>query len=139
MNSERLLKLAEFLENNVPDEKFDMDLVIQKCKSVEDAKTCNSVCCAIGWTPHVFPDLVEYVRDTTEEEVDSKGYPYISLRLINGSEAMLDYLTVAERLFDISSNGAEDLFNPWHDADGRPTPQMVAKEIREYVANGHIL
>lgn len=60
IHRERLEKLVNFLEE-LPEEQFYFGLVIQKWN---EARTCGTVGCALGWTPKLFPDLVGWDQST---------------------------------------------------------------------------
>lgn len=145
MNKERLLKLADFLDT-LEESKFDFSKVVSKHDN-----ECGTVCCAMGWTPHVFPEEVEWdpfrrysgVSWGVTTNTDPDGYE--------------NYISVAMKLFDISEEHAEGLFTPrgqhylrkeftseqdglnpfekqiFPDLNGESKPQYVAQLIRNYV------
>lgn len=138
MNKERLLKLADFLEE-LPETKFNFLEVIYK---YDEINNCGSVCCAVGWTPRLFPD-----------EVSWDGFQ----KLINPhTNTQEPYTDVAERLFGINISDAEGLFSPdeqynlrrdyiddetydpfkphmFPDLGDQAKPKQVAQLIRNYV------
>lgn len=92
----RFIKLADFLEE-LPEQDFYFGDVV-KCGTHE----CGTVCCAIGWTPRIFPDLVRWRKECPNGKVDGLE--------MNGVEA--DYDEVAETAFGIPRGMAENLFCP---------------------------
>jgi hypothetical protein len=134
MNKERLLKLADFLDE-LDDSKFNFSHVIEK---YDTENNCGTVCCAMGWVPVVFPDIVKWCGG---DDV----YNPNNVELINVS-GFSNYVDVAKLLFDIPREDASSLFTPKlqdkiigkyecdlpivdHDA----TPDEVANLIRKYV------
>lgn len=55
INLKNLKKLIDFLED-LEESKFNFAEVV----SSQDENNCGTVCCAIGWTPAIFPDLVSW-------------------------------------------------------------------------------
>lgn len=121
----RLLKLAAFLDK-LPRKKFNFgSIVYSKPK-------CGTVGCAIGWTPKVFPSLVEW---------DSRRSP--SAVKACGSDNF-GFAEVAMSLFGLSYKEANDLFDPcfvgyqhWTQpvdrVDADATPKQVAASIRRFI------
>ena len=62
--------LADFLDT-LPEEQFEFDAVVSEWDRTKD-KPCGSVCCAIGWAPMVFPELIKW--DQTEQSRDGLLY-----------------------------------------------------------------
>lgn len=112
----RLLELAAFLDT-LPREKFDF----RKWVSKTDSKGCGTVCCAVGWTPHVFPELASYHNDCVLVCDQSAG-------------------PGAMELFAMSSDEVLKVFfarNSRERNSGLPqsaTPARVAEHIRKFVA-----
>lgn len=133
MNSERLLKLAEFLETDprVKDH-FDMALIVSDGFDPK-ALGCGAAACAIGWTPVVFPEAWRYEDDCAV------------LRLPKGTAFDFD---AAELFYGIDRKQSVYLFSlSWYaeaewDTDTRTfqsssiPPTTVAKRIRDFVASG---
>lgn len=126
MNKYRLLKLARFLES-LEDKAFDFKNVVSKHEN-----SCGSVCCAIGWTPKVFPELIKWFKDPLDWEN--------KLRLeMNGK--VCDYLKAAVDIFGITRDESIMLFSPmyrlewWDDRvfSGSVRPYEVALSIRKFV------
>lgn len=96
-HKQRMMKLAEALEK-LPDERFCFN------KVVHHGTPCGTIACAIGWTPAVFPDLVEWTGENSNGLHQGIGL------CINGQG--MEYSQVAEHLFGISPGEAVDLFSP---------------------------
>lgn len=125
MDKVKLLKLASFLRE-LPPKEFNFGDVVTEW---DDKRECGSICCAIGWTPKVFPDEVQWWQGSSVELIDRAG-----------DADAVGYVEVAALLFDISQNDAINLFSP----RGRPrrglppcnadaTPCEVADLIELYV------
>lgn len=122
MNTQRLLQLAAFLRK-LPPERFDFG------KVVEHATPCGTIGCAMGWTPAVFPELVEW---TKEEET----WP---LTLVETGQPT-DYDALASVIFEIDEDDAFSLFTPLNQLhlglkriESDATPSQVADLIEQYV------
>jgi len=115
MQTERLLKLADFLEQ-LPDKKFNINYIVYKRR-----ETCVSVACAIGWMPAVFKELKWEGYDSIvwpdNEELNSIKY--------NKNFA------VARVFFDIDVNLCNYLFD--NGQIGYSTTKHVTKRIRKVV------
>ena len=61
---DRLLRLAKFLEK-LPRRKFDFAELVADTEK-RHGKDCGTVCCAVGWTPAVFPKLISWSRILSE-------------------------------------------------------------------------
>ncbi len=133
MNKDKLNKLADFLDN-LEDSKFYFGSVVEDWVGFEKDYVCGSVCCAIGWTPKLFPDEVKWAPGA----VDNLSYE---------GNSDLDYSDVAARLFNIAVSDADTLFSPNrtpHDPEGwiewgirvldeAATPKEVAENIRYFI------
>lgn len=126
LNVKRLEKLINFLDQLVP-KKFDFSSVVTE---VDSAEECGTVCCAMGWTPVVFPDLVKWCE---------KGY---DIELVDSKYSRLGYYYVAHRLFGVSTLTALFLFSPNTQSMIHPslsscgrsaTPKQVADMLRKFV------
>lgn len=122
MNTERLLKLASFLRK-LPPERFDFGKVVQ-----HETPRCGTIGCAIGWTPAVFPDLVEWSK------VHADGLK------LNQDPSLHYYEEIAGDLFGMDYCDAMDLFTPMNqrqlglkNLDWDATPYQVADLIEQYV------
>ena len=136
MNSERLLKLADFLENDARVEGhfnmgiFSNDTFRQRVSKARKL-TCDAAACAVGWMPVAFSGEAEC------PSVHSFGIAYKDEL---GSNAAREFL-------GIDSEAYRHLFVPSHypsakyDRDGyfdkeSIKPSVVASRIREFVASG---
>lgn len=123
---DKLQKLADFLDQLRHDE-FNFGEVVAKF----DIDGCGTVCCAIGWTPILFPDEVEW--DECANSVSMIG--------VRGGDG---YVMAAEKLFNMPRQDARGLFSPneqhlihgWGDfpnCHDKSTPEEVAAAIRHYI------
>lgn len=118
MNKERLLKLAAFLRE-LPLEKFDINQVVTSWDFEND---CGFVCCAIGWTPQIFPELVAWTGGV--------GWSSFPLKCCITNEER-SYVNIASSLFDIDSEQVTDLFEGSnYDSND---PNMVADRIESFI------
>ena len=105
----RLNKLADFLETEVPRKHFDM-----RTWRTGDyrARECGSAACAMGWAVELFPRNLGW---------DSFGDP---LDKATGRDGM----GAAEAFFGLSPGEADSLFISRR---GHRTPKQVAKNLRK--------
>lgn len=133
MNADRLNKLADFLDT-LNEQQFNFEIVAKRvCKS--DTITCGTVGCAIGFTPHVFPELVKYE--------DREGLPdnEVTVEMIDSPRAGHNYSQIGQLLFNIPYIDSMRLFAPdcpnhWNKDDclgPMATSQQVAQSIRNYI------
>lgn len=122
MNTQRLLQLASFLRK-LPPERFDFSRVVRH------ETPCGTIGCAMGWTPAVFPELVEWTKDKYLYPLTlcSTGYP-------------MDYDAIASRIFEMDQGEAFRLFTPgeqgeldMEELEDNATPSQVADLIEEYI------
>lgn len=133
VGNERLLKLADYLENQAKDERFDLSLIAETNEQCEfPSKTaCGTAACAIGHMPQVFPKHCKYQVPFWED-----GYREdhrISLEVVGkGKLDNKSDFSLAEEFFNITSEQADYLFQPdsYGERKGRKT---VAKRIRMLV------
>lgn len=123
MKKQRLRKLSAFLKT-LPPENFDFGDVVTV---FDQEEKCGSICCAIGWTPKVFPKLVMWAK-------------HYSISVKSTTTEKTGYIQVASELFEISEEHAELLFTPNSQRDlGLPSltedskPQEVAEVIDLYI------
>lgn len=90
----RFVKLVEFLED-LPIERFNFAQVVS---AFDDQKDCGTVCCAMGWTPRLFPDFVQWSR--------------LGECLVDAGNQRIAYEQAALILFGIHPDIAIDLFAP---------------------------
>jgi hypothetical protein len=120
MKSERLLKLANFLENDVPPPRFKMD----EWSDTRDfaPEVCGTAACAIGWATTIPAFRIE---GFTGKQSDQANIVYPSYRSYESWEAV-------EKFFGLGKRKAEYLFDD-ENYPGAPTPKQVAKRIRKFV------
>lgn len=97
MNKDRLLEMVGFL-NDLDEDKFDFSAIVG---SVEEkgGRLCGTLCCAIGWLPRIFPDLVKWSGD-------SEDCLYSPTGRVEG------FIDVAEYVFNLSTEEVAVLFIP---------------------------
>lgn len=115
INFERLEKLAAFLQV-LPSEKWDFSEIVKE----EDENGCGTVCCAMGWTPKVFPELAQWTCGG-----------------VTNRRLEFDLAGLAKEIFGIDENRYYSLFEPAslscplkHEA----TAKQVAAHIRKFIA-----
>jgi hypothetical protein len=149
MRTGRLYKLANFLES-LPEKNFEFSSVVEKKGDpTKPVNECGTIACAIGWTPRIFPRIVEYVMEHNNWYV----------KPANSAQKFDDYVDTAEfgfvgsYLFGISDKESGILFSmlntDYHNfrdygarwnkdtnlADIRygATPKQVAQSIRNFI------
>lgn len=128
MNKQRMLKLADFLDN-LPAKKFGFSFFRDDDDDVAytPPEKCGAVGCAIGWMPTVFPR-------TCKDWVGSKTKNGYTLKPD-------DYFIQAAQILDIDSWSCLYLFSPRKCVNNlkprqlgdRATPKKVADRIRQFV------
>ena len=122
MRTDRLLKLADFLENVVPDDQFNIDhWTSVKPKGDHLTVGCGTAGCAIGWCPTIWPD---------DWELSSVGSPCLRGHRDWGwaEESIKDF-------FGLTGQKIDHLFYRESYAVPEVTRHDVAARIRETVAN----
>ncbi len=117
----RLLKLASFLEK-LPKKKFDFNHCVLK----RNQKGCGTVCCAIGWTPAIFPKLIQW----DDECLNNTCFSDIGQSLFNISDEDVSVLFVDG--FYHQQNG---FYHQQNHLTAKSTAKEVAAHIREWVKN----
>lgn len=115
MKKDKLLKLAAFLDT-LEEDKFDL---AQVAISDDEDPMCGSVCCAVGWTPKIFPEEVRWAMPNHYEGLD------LACRNEGGDWVVKEYREVAVQLFEITEAEAHSLFTPYQLA-------IVEKEEGDY-------
>ncbi len=101
----RLRTLAKFVRE-LPPEKFNFGLVVSEYDKIS---ACGSICCAMGWTPAVFPDQISW-------GADADGHQRL---FVHALKAKVNYAIAAMELFGIPTEAeALSLFSanmplPW--------------------------
>lgn len=130
----RLRKLIAFLRTLKP-KQFNFGDVVSDYK--KNGHVCGTVCCAIGWTPAVFPQLVRWF------ESREHGWAMARLSFKAGHTRWVRYDVIANRLFGISEESAASLFHPGragrvHESlpaiNSFATPKQVAAMLEQYIA-----
>ena len=159
----RLYKLADalFTLHKENPTKFDFAHVQNNVRDAE-GKICGSTCCAMGYTPYVFPDLVWFSDNSTDYPNQLTSEFDFSTSLITDSTADEDgddwtdnyrdgdkliavgYGRTAEVLFGITKEEANYLFTPSnnpvlfdgarlpHNATAHDVASRIVKFIEEY-------
>jgi hypothetical protein len=135
MNRERLLRLADFLEKEVPDDQFDMG----QWASKEALGECGTAGCALGWATCI-PEMREaglHLKMMTQDffgvrrnevAVQLRGQEPVPYNSIQTS------LQSAKTCFELNNADATFLFLPENYPDEEISKDVVCGRIRE-VAN----
>lgn len=116
---DRLLKLAKFLREEVPDSEFDLscyvtwnaDLPESKDGRAHMAHNCGETACALGWATCLWPDNFWFTG--------------------NGTVRDLRWNISPQGFFDIDYQEWDYLFGPDHER----TPKQEAKIIERFARN----
>lgn len=122
MRSDRLLKLADYLET-VPRKKFDMNAWAVQSE-------CGFSGCAIGWAAHG-----KLFRGLTLAPVNSLFVTHQPKYVRPGNRRAKYQFGAASDLFEIESSDARELFSERYSGRNETydTPKQVAKRIRKFV------
>ena len=125
MNKGNLSKLADYLETEVKQKQFDMDLYrsdeVGRMCDFRSYHDCGTVGCALGWAP--FVEGLEPI----DQEFDDDHYMGVSLI----------FASYQRRVFDLSTIAWEWCFSDeWRSYDN--TPKGAAKRIRYFVEHGQV-
>lgn len=152
---DRLLKIADFLENILPKKHFDLEyftrdkdidtdddddsfsirssdeneILIRKLNKIKkDFKphTCGAVACAIGWMPAIFPRTFKWDKDAS-----------VILRTGKSDYADADF-DVVQTFLGINYDKTIQLFTFDYYPKGRHGPKSVAKKIKQFVKTGKL-
>jgi len=128
----RLLKLARFLEK-LPASKFDFSEIVTFSKKVRGHE-CGTVCCAIGWTPKVFPKTWKWEEYYDFLLVARKDLP--EKRGEDWHEQVCDFFGITgSELNGLFVPGT--LYMPWAKEmipmSNKTTAKEVAKSIRKFI------
>lgn len=123
LQKRRLLKLADFLENDpVVQDHFDLALFNSAQFRDIGPTARGSTACAIGWCPIVFPTLW-----TTDEN----GFP----RLKSSDHDYINSFNHTRFFFGLSHHETTRLFMPdEYPYEDTTKPWVVARRIREFVS-----
>jgi len=98
LHAERLMKLARFLYNVLPPEKFNFGNVLKGRDVPNETFSCGTVGCAIGWAPVVFPLELRYVKrsaSSTPHVEDANGVVW-DVHCCGASLAVRDFFGISE-------------------------------------------
>lgn len=114
---DRLTKLANFLEEYVQDDWFNLD---DWATPGFTEKECGTVACAVGWAPACFPN-------SGFELTPHPQYPYPKFEDLVG-------IAAAECFFDIDAKSAVYLFMSYsYPREENTTKEEVVERIRTFV------
>lgn len=121
INRRRLRKLAGFLDHDIKDDWFDLNVIADPGF---DKRKCGTAACAIGWTPSCFPRSGIELRAVEpafagdcDLEVWFKG---------------LEGFAAAESFYGLDDGEACFLFEPSEYPHGKRSRHDVAKRIRDF-------
>jgi len=139
INSKRLLKLADFLDE-LPPSHFDFTKVRVTGQKTEHNE-CGTVGCAVGWCPTVFPRacrITKMFKSAWEPNVSRVGRMNV-----DGKSMLVDigsHGEIADRLFSLPIGHGFALFTheemspaSGSELPASATPKQVAARIRTYV------
>ena len=122
MRLDRLTRLADFLEEEVPDKQFTLTSWFY---GDFESRDCGTAACALGWSTVLFR------KEGVRRYVDSHGFVHVWFGDALGYDA-------GAALFGISYNQSNFLFSPARYEQlpfVRPTRRDVIARIREFVAD----
>lgn len=127
MNKKKLLRLAEILRIKAAEwgknesKYFDMDIWGY---TLQD-ESCGFAGCAIGTLCHYYPN---------ETNLKLSGNTAFSPYLVVEDENKLSYYDAIAYEFDLSKSDSSYLFDPGSYTEMNVTPEMVAIQIEQFVA-----
>lgn len=136
MNTDRLLRLAAFLET-LPPERFNYGQWVGDDWAGKPDLSCGTAACALGWAMSL-PDMGV---PPAKRYLTSSGRAKAVWEYDDGTDR--EPLDVAQVAFDLVRHDAKFLFIPGHTPQsGKPQedaePQEVAAHIRKFVEAGGI-
>lgn len=138
MNKERLLKLADFVEANAVDNKFNMMTFFSRnTTNPEDLRyKCGTTACLAGWGCLV----PEFKRDGYVAKLYDITRPDLGIVPTYDGKIMFDAL---EAFFDLTYEQASYLFGEYSDlGDNLPRDddgvEIAVSRIRDFVATGKL-
>lgn len=150
----RLLKLADFLENTVPRKHFDLTYIthdkdtydpkddskevienenkvllvkLNEIKKDFKSHNCNTVACAVGWLPAVFPRTFMWNKNAD-----------VILRYAENEKCPLTDFDAVEEFLGLQDSDIGKLFIIDYYPKDRRGPKSVAKKIRAFVKTGNL-
>ena len=135
---DNLIKLADYILNNVSDKHFNMESYRSDANGVITAfisfGNCGTIGCALGWAPFALTEAESGVRAVLRKEFSDT---YITTRTISGSR-YLDFVKVSLELFGIPVNSLawEYLFSDdWANCEVGGTRQAFVERVAVYLAD----
>lgn len=130
---ERLLKLASFLRE-LPKENFDLEIIMHSDEqldncSAQKALSCNTVACAMGWCPTIFPRSFRWGKFVKGYLEGNKVYARVVLK----NKPKIHNFDAASSFFGISRKESNFLFDPWYYDSGKKGAKAVARRIEAFV------
>ena len=86
VNESKLLKMLAFLAE-LPEEKWFFGDVID-----QEEDGCGTVCCAIGWSPLIFPEEAKWTIGKFGGNVNDEGYDETGSHIYGMSELVAEHL-----------------------------------------------
>jgi hypothetical protein len=135
----RLLRLADYLDNHVKDERFNLEVIAttETCE-LPSQSACGTAACAIGHMPQVFSRHCKYSEiDPDCLETVTHDYPF-TLE-VEGKGELENYkdFTLANAFFGLNQYESQYLFMP-DEYGARKGRKTVAHRIRKFVVEGRI-
>lgn len=152
LGNKRLLELAAFLHDKVPEKAFRFDVPIEfgskaPLEAIEAGGGCGTVACAVGWAPACFPQDAKWLNPFIDFDPANPGTRRIGAVTVATSRrekvseaahykewSMLSE-PWARRFFSLTKSEVSHLFVPNHRGapDPKAGPKTVAKHIRKFV------
>lgn len=123
MHKERLLTLATFLRERVPNGHFDLETFVNgdatRLAAIArgEIKGCGTTACAIGWCPVIWPTRAMYDSEAVSFDGRPEIYP-------------------GQKFFDVSSDVWTYLFSMKYDRRLDVSAKLTARRIEQFVAKG---
>jgi hypothetical protein len=138
MHKERLLKLADFVEANAVDNKFNMRSFFSRdAHKAEDLRTkCGTTACLAGWGC-IIP---EFNQAGYKAELHNPLHPEFGIVPTYNGKEMFGAL---EDFFDLNEEQAQYLFGEYSDQDetlprDEDGVELAVSRIRNFVATGKV-
>lgn len=138
MFKQRLLKLADGLEKQIPNKKFNLrtyaEVKTMEILNFTKNPECITTACAIGSAPFIF----KRADWKLEQQANYWGSPYNQLECVYTDRQGNRYINLegAMKFFGITEIQAEWLFMPDKYGKTRRTKRHVVQRIRNFVASG---
>jgi len=121
----KMTKLIDFLIT-MPRKDFNFEVVVSK----QNNKGCGTVCCAIGWTPIIFPkeakwSAVARFKDHANSAVNGKYYALVASDIFGMSDHLADHL--------FAPDSQEAVHRSLPNAGDKVTPKKFAKVLKKFM------